>query len=92
MYNHTLPDDSNGQMRGSYLDGKCRCGSFHPAKFSDLSHVLKTQQAQLHDFTSSVRFNLFGPLQIDEQGCEHLPCKCSFDWFTFVNEDQLASV
>ena len=59
--------DSSGQMSGSYLDGKFRCGSFHPAKVSDPCRVLKTQQAQLHNFTSSVRFNLFGPLPIDER-------------------------
>ena len=54
-HDHTLPDDSNGQMSGSYLDGNFRCGSFHPAEVSDPCHVLKTQQAQLHDFTSSMR-------------------------------------
>ena len=78
-----MPDESNGQMSCSYLDGKFRCGSFHPAEVSDPGHVLKTQQAQLQDFTSSVRFNLFGLLQIDKQGCEHLPCKCSFDRSSF---------
>ena len=82
-HDHTLPDDSNGQMSGSYLDGNFRCGSFHPAEVSDPCHVLKTQQAQLHDFTSSVRSNLFGPLEIDEQGCEHLLCKCKFDRSSF---------